>query len=88
MDGIPISNLLGSGFLFAPKWGLLAPDEIESIDVMYGPFSALYSGNTLGTGIFVTTRMPDDFEMSLGVLDAYQKLSRLRHRPEPQQSAL
>lgn len=72
MDGIPISNLLGSGFLYAPKWGLLAPDEIESIDVMYGPFSALYSGNTLGTGIFVTTHMPDDFEMSLGVLDAYQ----------------
>ncbi|MFC4309399.1 TonB-dependent receptor [Steroidobacter flavus] len=72
MDGIPISNLLGSGFLYAPKWGLLAPDEIESIDVMYGPFSALYSGNTLGTGIFVTTHMPEKFEMSLGALDAYQ----------------
>jgi iron complex outermembrane receptor protein len=72
MDGIPISNLLGSGFLFAPKWGLLAPDELESIDVMYGPFSALYSGNTLGTGIFITTRMPERFEMSFGALDAYQ----------------
>lgn len=72
MDGIPISNLLGSGFLFAPKWGLLAPDEIESIDVMYGPFSALYSGNTLGTGIFITTRMPEKFETSLGTLGAYQ----------------
>jgi iron complex outermembrane receptor protein len=72
MDGIPISNLLGSGFLYAPKWGLLAPDELESIDVMYGPFSALYSGNTLGTGIFITTRMPEKFETSVGVLDAYQ----------------
>lgn len=72
MDGIPISNLLGSGFLYAPKWGLLAPDELESIDVMYGPFSSLYSGNTLGTGIFITTRMPEAFETSVGVLDAYQ----------------
>jgi iron complex outermembrane recepter protein len=72
MDGIPISNLLGSGFLYAPKWGLLAPDELESIDVMYGPFSALYGGNTLGTGIFITTRMPEKFETSVGVLDAYQ----------------
>lgn len=72
MDGIPISNLLGSGFLYAPKWGLLAPDELQSIDVMYGPFSALYSGNTLGTGIFITTRMPEEFQASVGILDAYQ----------------
>lgn len=72
MDGIPISNLLGSGFLYAPKWGLLAPDEIDAIDVMYGPFSALYSGNALGTGIFITTHMPETFETSVGVLGAYQ----------------
>lgn len=72
MDGIPISNLLGSGFLYAPKWGLIAPDEIDSIDVMYGPFSALYSGNTLGTGIFITTHLPETFETSAGVLGAYQ----------------
>jgi iron complex outermembrane recepter protein len=73
VDGIPISNLLGSGFAFSPRWGMIAPDEIESVDIMYGPYSALYSGNTLGAGVFFTTRMPREFEASVGTLGGYQR---------------
>ncbi|MEP6721908.1 MAG: Plug domain-containing protein, partial [Variovorax sp.] len=39
-DGIPLSNLLGNGATFAPRWGMVSPEEIERVDVMYGPFSA------------------------------------------------
>ena len=47
-DGILLSNLLGNGvggLSFPPRWGLVTPEEIERVDVMYGPFSAAYPGN-------------------------------------------
>jgi iron complex outermembrane receptor protein len=73
LDGIPISNFIGSGFQYSPKWGLIAPDEMQSIDVMYGPYSALYSGNTFATGVFITTRMPEKFELATGLLSGFQR---------------
>lgn len=62
LDGIPISNLLGNTYVYAPLWGMIAPDEIERVDTMYGPFSAKYGGNTLGAGIFIKTRLPEKLE--------------------------
>src|SRR3954470_23058852 len=50
-DGILLSNLLGNGvggLSFPPRWGLVTPEEIERVDVMYGPFSAAYPGNSVG----------------------------------------
>src|SRR3954468_853902 len=47
-DGILLSNLLGNGAGFTPRWGLVTPEEIERVDVLYGPFSAAYSGNSAG----------------------------------------
>lgn len=41
-DGILLSNYLGNGATYAPRWGLVTPEEIERVDVMYGPFSAAY----------------------------------------------
>ena len=41
---------------------MVSPDEIERIDVMYGPFSALYPGNSMGGVLNITTRMPEKFE--------------------------
>ena len=67
-DGILLSNFLGngvSGLGFPPRWGMVTPDEIERVDVMYGPFSAAYPGNSVGAVVDYTTRMPDRFEGSV-----------------------
>jgi iron complex outermembrane receptor protein len=63
VDGILISNLLGNGATFTPRWGLVTPEEIERVDVLYGPFSAAYPGNSVGAVVDYVTRMPDDLEM-------------------------
>jgi iron complex outermembrane recepter protein len=61
-DGIPLSNLLGNGATFTPRWGLVTPEEIERVDVLYGPFSAAYPGNSVGAVVDYVTRMPKQFE--------------------------
>ena len=61
-DGILLSNLLGNGATFTPRWGMVTPEEIERVDVLYGPFSAAYPGNSVGAVVDYVTRMPDDFE--------------------------
>nr|WP_240980141.1 TonB-dependent receptor [Ramlibacter agri] len=64
-DGILLSNFLGNGvggLSFPPRWGLVTPEEIERVDVMYGPFSAAYPGNSVGAVVEYTTRMPQRFE--------------------------
>lgn len=61
-DGILLSNLLGNGASFAPRWGLVTPDEIERVDVLYGPFSAAFPGNSVGAVVDYVTRMPERFE--------------------------
>ncbi|MBC3872114.1 TonB-dependent receptor [Undibacterium flavidum] len=61
-DGILLSNLLGNGASFTPRWGLVTPEEIQRVDVLYGPFSAAYSGNSVGAVVDYVTRMPEKFE--------------------------
>jgi len=61
-DGIQLSNLLGNGATFTPRWGLVTPEEIERVDVLYGPFSAAYAGNSVGAVVDYQTRMPKRFE--------------------------
>jgi len=61
-DGILLSNLLGNGASYTPRWGLVTPEEIERVDVLYGPFSAAYSGNSAGAVVDFITRMPKAFE--------------------------
>ncbi|MDB5875471.1 MAG: TonB-dependent receptor [Ramlibacter sp.] len=65
-DGILLSNYLGNGvggLSFPPRWGLVTPEEIERVDVMYGPFSAAYPGNSVGAVVEYVTRMPTRFEV-------------------------
>jgi len=62
-DGILLSNLLGNGATFTPRWGLVTPEEIERVDVLYGPFSAAYPGNSVGAVVDYVTRMPEKLEM-------------------------
>lgn len=61
-DGILLSNLLGNGATYTPRWGMVTPEEIERVDVLYGPFSAAYSGNSVGAVVDYVTRMPQHFE--------------------------
>ena len=61
-DGVLLSNPLGNGAAFTPRWGLVTPEEIERVDVLYGPFSAAYPGNSVGAVVDYVTRMPKAFE--------------------------
>lgn len=69
-DGILLSNYLGNGIAngtnYAPRWGLVTPEEIERVDVMYGPFSAAYPGNSAGAVVDYVTRMPTQLEAHVG----------------------
>jgi iron complex outermembrane receptor protein len=62
-DGILLSNLLGNGASYTPRWGLVTPDEIDRVDVLYGPFSAAYPGNSVGAVVDYRTRMPTKLEV-------------------------
>lgn len=72
-DGILLSNLLGNGATFTPRWGMVSPEEIERVDVLYGPFSAAYPGNSAGAVVDFQTRMPTR-------LEAHVKLSAFSQR--------
>ncbi len=61
-DGILLSNYLGNGATYTPRWALVTPEEIERVDVMYGPFSAAYPGNSVGAVVDYVTRMPTTLE--------------------------
>ncbi len=61
-DGILLSNYLGNGPTNAPRWMMVTPEEIERVDVLYGPFSAAYAGNSVGAVVDYVTRMPTQFE--------------------------
>lgn len=61
-DGMLLSNYLGNGAAYAPRWGMVSPEQIERVDVMYGPFSAAYPGNSVGAVVDFVTRMPAKFE--------------------------
>jgi iron complex outermembrane receptor protein len=61
-DGVLLSNFLGR--FNAPRWNMVAPEEISRVDVLYGPYSALYPGNSIGTTVLVTTREPGQATVS------------------------
>ncbi len=76
-DGMLLSALInnnnGNG---SPRWFMVAPEEIERIDVLYGPFAAQYPGNSYGAVTAITTRMPDHFEASVKANAAFQDFSQ------------
>ena len=72
-DGILLSNYLGNGAGFTPRWGMVTPEEIERVDVLYGPFSAAYAGNSVGAVVDYVTRMPTKFEAHAKIGYATQK---------------
>jgi len=75
-DGVLLSALIGNNNGNAsPRWSMVAPEEIERVDIMYGPFSAAYAGNSVGAVAEITTRMPDKLEASVKALGAIQNFS-------------
>jgi iron complex outermembrane receptor protein len=71
-DGVLLSNLLGNSFSYPPRWGMVNPEEIQRISMMYGPFSSFYAGNSMGGVINIETRMPEKFESHAGVQTFFQ----------------
>ncbi|MET0365328.1 MAG: TonB-dependent receptor plug domain-containing protein, partial [Sphingobium sp.] len=62
VDGFTVSNFLGNSFGFAPKWGVVGPGEVRQLDIVYGPYSARYAGNSMGGIVNITTRDPERTE--------------------------
>lgn len=59
-DDILLSALIGNNNSAAsPRWAMVNPDQIERVDMLYGPFSAMYPGNSMGGVLQFTTKMPD-----------------------------
>ncbi len=75
-DDLLLSNFLNNSFSTPPRWGMVSPNEIERIDIMYGPFSALYPGNSMGGVLNITTRMPEKFEAHVA-LDGFTQRFKL-----------
>ena len=79
----PTSSATASAGYFAPRWGLVTPEEIERVDVMYGPFSAAYPGNSVGAVVDYVTRMPTQFEAHAKVGYAVAAVRAVQHRRRP-----
>jgi iron complex outermembrane receptor protein len=75
-DDLLLTALIGNdNSIGAPRWGLVAPEEIERIDMLYGPFAAQYSGNALGGVLQITTRMPEKLEITAKQTSSIQDFS-------------
>jgi len=76
-DGALLSALIGNNnSLASPRWGLVAPQEVERIDVLYGPYSAAYPGNAIGAVVNITTRLPDRLEASATLGTSVQRFDQ------------
>ena len=72
VDGFVISNFLGNSFGFPPAWGIVSPSEVAQVDIVYGPYSARYPGNSMGGIVNITTRAPDQTEAFINAQSFYQ----------------
>lgn len=76
-DDVLLTALIGNDNNYgSPRWGMVAPEEIDRIDVLYGPYSAQYSGNSMGAVVNIKTRMPEKFEGSVTQTIANQSFSQ------------
>jgi iron complex outermembrane receptor protein len=76
VDGFVVSNFLGNSFGFAPKWGVVGPGEVKQFDIVYGPYSSRYVGNSMGGVVNITTRDPratEAFATVQGFLQPYRQ---------------
>jgi iron complex outermembrane receptor protein len=77
VDGMLVSALIGNNNTSAsPKWGLITPGAVERVDVLNGPFAAAFPGNSIGSVISFTTRMPKAFEAHAQAQGAVQSFAK------------
>lgn len=58
VDGMPVHYHLQTRWNGSPRWSLVSPGEIAEAQVIYGPFSAEYSGNAMGGVVKFKTKTP------------------------------
>jgi iron complex outermembrane receptor protein len=76
-DGLLLSALIGNNNSSAsPRWGMVSPEEIVRVDVLYGPFSAAYPGNSIGAVVNITTRLPGKSEGSVSAATSVQSFGQ------------
>ncbi|MDO9005394.1 MAG: TonB-dependent receptor [Aquabacterium sp.] len=78
LDGYLISNFLGR--FDAPRWNMASPEAIERVDMLYGPYSALFPGNSIGTTVAMSQRVPKGLEASGRVIAARQSFDQYGHK--------
>jgi iron complex outermembrane receptor protein len=74
LDGYLLSSFLGR--FDAPRWNMVTPEALERVDVMYGPFSAVHAGNSIGTTVVMTERAPKHLEWSASVTGYGERLTQ------------
>lgn len=82
VDGFTVSNLLGNSFAFAPKWGVVGPGEVAQFDIVYGPYSSRYAGNSMGGIVSITTRDPERTEAFVRVQGTLQPYDQYATRAD------
>jgi iron complex outermembrane receptor protein len=76
VDDVLISALIANNnTIGAPRWGMVSPELVQGIDVLYGPFAAAYPGNSEGGVLLITTRMPTSLETTFKQTGALQDFS-------------
>ena len=59
-DGVNLTDLLFNRWNGSPKWQMISPDEVHSVEVYYGPYSAQYSGNSMNGVVNYFTKLPNE----------------------------
>ncbi len=62
-DGVPLHYLLQTRWSGAPRWTMVSASEIAQVEILYGPFSAEYSGNSIGGVVLIETAIPQTREV-------------------------
>ena len=57
-DGVPLHYLLQTRWNGAPRWTMVSASEIAQVEVLYGPFSAEFSGNSMGGVVLIESAIP------------------------------
>jgi iron complex outermembrane receptor protein len=77
VDGVLLSALIGNNNTTAsPRWGMVVPEEIERVDVLYGPYAAAYPGNSIGAVVDISTRLPQSPEATLFAATSVQRFDQ------------
>jgi len=74
-DGVPLHYFLQSRWNGAPRWTMVSSSEIAQVDVVYGPFSAEYGGNSMGGVVLIETEIPQKREIHIDTMMFSQKFN-------------